>query len=271
MTVIERMLELGKTAIMLVPEISLTPQVLIVFKKRFGDMVAILHSKLSAGERFDEWTRLMLGEARIAVGPRSAIFAPLQNVGVIIIDEEHDESYISESNPRYNTLDIATFRANKNNSTLILGSATPSLETYYKVKNNEITLLELPTRVNGRDMPTIEIVDMLMEIRSGNSGIFSRRLLSELDNCIKRKKQAMLFLNRRGYTSFMMCRSCGYVAKCSECDVSLVYHKRENRLKCHYCGKRFKALTACPECNSTHIREGAVGTEQVCEELKNIS
>ena len=270
MTVIERMIENGKTAIMLVPEISLTPQVLGVFKKRFGDMVAILHSKLSAGERFDEWTRLNSGEAKIAVGPRSAIFAPLQNIGVIIIDEEHDESYISESNPRYNTIEVAKFRASQNNCALILGSATPSIETYYKTQTGEIKLLELPTRVNGRDMPKIEIVDMLGEIRNGNAGIFSNRLLNELNNCIINKKQAMLFLNRRGYTSFMMCRDCGYVARCSDCDVSLVYHKAEGKLKCHYCGKRFKALTVCPECGSSHIREGAIGTEQVCEELRKI-
>jgi primosomal protein N' (replication factor Y) len=270
MTVIEKMIAKSKTAIMLVPEISLTPQVLGVFKKRFGDMVAILHSKLSAGERFDEWTRLISGEAKIVVGPRSAIFAPLQNVGVIIIDEEHDESYISESNPRYNTFDVAKFRAQTNNCTLILGSATPSIETYYKTQIGEIKLLELPTRVNGRDMPKVEIVDMLGEIRNGNNGIFSNRLLNELNNCIHNKKQAMLFLNRRGYTSFMMCRDCGYVAKCSDCDVSLVYHKAEGKLKCHYCGKRFKALTLCPECGSSHIREGAIGTEQVCEELRKI-
>lgn len=270
MTVIEKMITKGKTAVMLVPEISLTPQVLGVFKQRFGDMVAILHSKLSAGERFDEWTRLISGEAKIVVGPRSAIFAPLKNIGVIIIDEEHDESYISESNPRYNTFDIANFRAEQNNCTLILGSATPSIETYYKTQIDKIKLLELPTRVNGRDMPKVEIVDMLGEIRSGNNGIFSNRLLNELNNCIHNKKQAMLFLNRRGYTSFMMCRDCGYVAKCSDCDVSLVYHKAESKLKCHYCGKRFKALTICPECGSAHIREGAIGTEQVSEELKKI-
>lgn len=270
MTVIERMIESGKTAIMLVPEISLTPQVLGVFKKRFGDMVAILHSKLSAGERFDEWTRLNSGEAKIAVGPRSAIFAPLKNIGVIIIDEEHDESYISESNPRYNTVEVAKFRANQNDCALILGSATPSIETFYKTQTGEIKLLELPTRVNGRDMPKIEIVDMLGEIRNGNTGIFSNRLFNELNNCIINKKQAMLFLNRRGYTSFMMCRDCGYVARCSDCDVSLVYHKAEGKLKCHYCGKRFKALTVCPECGSSHIREGAIGTEQVCEELRKI-
>ncbi len=270
MTVIEKIINKNKTAIMLVPEISLTPQVLGVFKQRFGDMVAILHSKLSAGERFDEWSRLISGKAKIAIGARSAIFAPLQNLGVIIIDEEHDESYISDSNPRYNTFEVANYRAKFNDCALILGSATPSIETYYKSQIGDIKLLELPTRVNGKEMPKIEIVDMLGEIRNGNNSIFSNRLFNELNICVNSKKQAMLFLNRRGFTSFMMCRDCGYVAKCSDCDVSLVYHKAENKLKCHYCGKRFQALTACPECGSTHIREGAIGTEQVCDELKRL-
>jgi primosomal protein N' (replication factor Y) len=270
MSVIERVIAEGKTAIMLVPEISLTPQVFEVFKRRFGETVAILHSGLSAGERFDEWSRLMSGSAKIAIGARSAIFAPLTNLGVIIIDEEHDGSYVSESNPRYNTFDVAEFRAKANDCTLILGSATPSIETYYKTQIGEIKLLELPTRVNGRNMPKIEIVDMLGEIRNGNDGIFSNRLLNDLNECVNNRKQAMIFLNRRGFTSFMMCRDCGYVAKCSDCDVSLVYHKTEERLKCHYCGKRFKALTACPECNSQHIRQGAIGTEKVCEELRKI-
>lgn len=268
MSVIEKMMANDKTAIMLVPEISLTPQVLCNFKNRFGETVAILHSGLSAGERFDEWSRLLNGQAKIAVGARSAIFAPVQNVGAIIIDEEHDGSYISESNPRYNTFDIAQFRAKNNHCALILGSATPSLETYYKAEINEIKLIELPVRINGKEMPKIEIVDMLGELRGGNNDIFSRRLLSELTKCIGSNKQAMLFLNRRGFTSFMMCRECGYVAKCNDCDISLVYHKTENKLKCHYCGKTYKALTACPECGSTHIKEGAIGTEKVCEELK---
>lgn len=270
MSVIENIIKQQKTAIMLVPEISLTPQVLSSFKARFGDQVAILHSGLSAGERFDEWRRLALGQAKIAIGARSAIFAPLTNIGVIIIDEEHETSYISETNPRYNAYDVAEFRKNFNSCPLVLASATPNIEDYNKAQEGQFELLELPVRVNGKEMPKIQIVDMLMELRSGNSGMFSNQLLYDLDNCIKNKKQAMIFINRRGFSSFMRCTKCGYVAKCSDCDVTLVYHKDEDRLKCHYCGKRFKALTKCPECGNNNIRQGAVGTEKVCAELQKL-
>lgn len=270
MQIINREINKNKTAIMLVPEISLTPQVLKLFKERFGEKVAIIHSGLSDGERYDEWFRLYSGDAQIAIGARSAIFAPLKNIGVIIIDEEHDGSYVSENNPRYNTFEIAKFRSEFNSCSLILGSATPSIETYYKVEIGEIKLIELPTRINGKNLPEIEIVDMLGEIRSGNTSPFSRKLLMCLENCFKEKKQAILFLNRRGYTSFMMCKECGYVAKCSDCDVSLVYHKIDNRLICHYCGKKFQALTKCPECGSKSIKEGAIGTENIVEQLKKI-
>ncbi len=270
MTIIENVLKLNKSAIMLVPEISLTPQIMHNFKSRFGENVALLHSGLSAGERFDEWRRVRSGKARVVVGARSAIFAPIENVGVIIIDEEHDSSYSSESNPRYKTQEIADFRAKYNNCPLILGSATPSINSYYQAEKGNYKLLELPTRANGKEMPKIQIVDMLSEIRNGNMGIFSNVLKNELYDCINEKKQAMLFLNRRGYASFMMCRNCGYVAKCSDCDVSLVYHKYEDRLKCHYCGKRFKALTKCPQCGSSEIKQGAIGTQKVVDELRSM-
>lgn len=270
MALIKKVLEMGKTAIMLVPEISLTPQVLSIFKNRFKDDIAILHSGLSAGERFDEWQRLMKGEAKIAVGARSAIFAPIKNVGVIIIDEEHDSSYVSDSNPRYTTQLVAEFRSKFNNCPLILGSATPSLSTYFKAQNKEIKLLELPVRVNGKQLPKIQIVDMLGQLREGGSLMFSQSLISSLQECIQNNKQAMLFLNRRGYSSFMMCKECGYVAKCDDCDVSLVYHKEDETLKCHYCGKRYKALTVCPQCKSSYIKQGAIGTERVVFELKRL-
>ena len=270
MTIIENVLKAKKTAIMLVPEISLTPQIMHNFKSRFGQNVALLHSGLSAGERYDEWRRVRSGKARVVVGARSAIFAPIENVGVIIIDEEHDSSYSSESNPRYKTQEVADFRAKYNMCPLILGSATPSINSYYQAEIGEYKLLELPTRANGKEMPKIQIVDMLSEIRNGNMGIFSNALKSDLFDCVNEKKQAMLFLNRRGYTSFMMCRNCGYVAKCSDCDVSLVYHKYEERLKCHYCGKRYKALTKCPECGSSELKQGAIGTERVVSELKSM-
>ncbi len=270
MSVIEEVINKGKTAIMLVPEISLTPQVLANFKSRFGEEVAILHSGLSAGERFDEWRRILFKQAKIVVGARSAIFAPLTNIGAIIIDEEHETSYISESNPRYSAFDVAKFRKDYNNCPLVLASATPNITSFNKALNGEYKLIELPERVNGKAMPKIQIVDMLSEIRNGNTTMFSSALLYELDKCIKDKHQAMIFINRRGYSSFMRCLDCGYVAKCTDCDVTLVYHKQEDKLKCHYCGKRYKALTKCPECGSESIRKGAVGTEQVVAHLQEL-
>lgn len=270
MHLIERELKKGKNAILLVPEISLTPQIMASFKARFGDFVALLHSGLSAGERFDEWKRIFAGEARIVIGARSAIFAPIENLGIIIIDEEHEQSYVSESNPRYYTHDIAKFRASFNHCPLVLGSATPSVESYQKAVAGEYKLIELPTRANGRDLPAIQIVDMIGEIRRGNIGIFSAQLLADLGQVVQNKKQAMIFINRRGYSSFMRCRDCGYIAKCSDCDVSLVYHREDNRLKCHYCGKQYKVLTRCPNCKGENIKYGAVGTQQVVAKLKEL-
>lgn len=263
-------LKAGKSAIMLVPEISLTPQVLRSFRARFGDEVALLHSGLSVGERFDEWRRLIGGRAKVAVGARSAVFAPLKNVGLIIIDEEHDSSYVSESNPRYVTHEVAAFRAKYNDCSLVLGSATPSIESYYKATIGEYKLLELPERVNKRQLPEMEIVNMCKEVYDGNNGMFSRLLLSELKECMERDEQAIIFINRRGYSSYMMCRSCGYVAKCEQCDVSLVYHKDENVLKCHYCGNRYAVLTECPVCHSPHIKRGFVGTQAIVEQLSEL-
>lgn len=270
MHLIDRELKNNKTAIMLVPEISLTPQVLSNFKARFKEDVAILHSGLSAGEKFDEWRRIFFGEAKVVVGARSAIFAPIENVGVIIIDEEHEQSYVSESNPRYATHDVATFRAKYNKCPLVLGSATPSIDSYSKAEKGEYKLIELPVRANGKELPKIQIIDMLMELRNGNNNIFSSQLMVDLYNVVNNKKQAMIFINRRGFSSFQRCRDCGYVAKCTDCDISLVLHKEDNRLKCHYCGKQFRVLDFCPECKSANIKQGAVGTEQVVEELKKL-
>ncbi len=268
--VIKNVLSQGKTAIMLVPEISLTPQMFARFKNAFGETVAILHSGLTQGERYDEWLRLKRGEAKIALGARSCVFAPVSNVGVIIIDEEHDGSYYSESNPRFHTHEIARYLAYLNSCPLILGSATPSIESFYKVKTGEYSLITLNNRANKKELPNIEIVDMLMEARKGNINMFSYRFLNELEECIKQNSQAMIFINRRGYSSFLMCRECGYVPKCEDCDVSLVYHKEDNMLKCHYCAKRYKVLNKCPKCGSTSIRYGAVGTQRVVEELQKI-
>ncbi len=270
MTIIEAMLEAGKTAIMLVPEISLTPQMLGVFRNRFHNKVSLLHSGLSDGERFDEWRRLQKGESKVALGARSAIFAPVQNVGAIIIDEEHDSSYVSESNPRYFTVDVASFRAKWNNAKLILGSATPSVDTYQLAVNGTYNLVKLPNRVNQRAMPDMDIIDMRKELRHGNFSMFSRDLLRALDSTLANKNQAMIYLNRRGYASFLRCKSCGWVAKCPDCDVSLTYHKEENRLKCHYCGKQFNAIETCPICDFKGLGEGRIGTEKVMLELQRI-
>lgn len=270
MSVIDEVLKNGKTAIMLVPEISLTPQVLASFKTRFGDNVALLHSGLSAGERFDEWKRILFGDAKIVIGARSAIFAPLKNIGVIIIDEEHDGSYVSESNPRYNTIEIAKKRSELSNCPLVLGSATPDIETYHNAMIGKYVLIEMKERINKKPLPPITIVDMSEEIRQGNPDLFSRKLKDSLDKTLKEGNQAMLFINRRGYASFLMCRNCGWVAKCDACDVSLVYHRHDNALKCHYCDKRYKVFSACPECGSTDIKQGAIGTEKVVKELQEM-
>lgn len=270
MTIIEQAIKQGKTAIMLVPEISLTPQMMQRFNSRFPSDVAVLHSRLSDGERFDEWEKIFSGKAHVVLGARSAIFAPVKNLGVIVIDEEHDSSYVSENNPRYDAHTVAEHRARANNCPLILGSATPSLESYNKAINGEYQLVELKQRINGSEMPDIEIVDMTGEVMDGNMSPFSKSLVAKLDRCIKDKKQAILFINRRGFASFVMCRECGYRAKCDDCEVSLVYHKEDNQLKCHFCGKKYRMLTNCPNCNSTNIRYGATGTEKVCEELANM-
>ncbi len=270
MRCISFVLERGKTAVMLVPEISLTPQVLRSFRSRFGDNVALLHSGLSVGERFDEWRRLLDGRAKVAVGARSAIFAPLSNLGLIIIDEEHDSSYVSESNPRYITHEVAAFRASFNGCKLLLGSATPGIESYYHACQGDYKLLELPERVNKKQLPEMEIINMCKEVYDGNNGVFSRRLINELTDCMARGEQAIIFINRRGYSSYMMCRHCGYVAKCEQCDVSLVYHKEENVLKCHYCGNRYAVLDECPQCHSSSIKRGFVGTQAIVEQLSQL-
>lgn len=266
----QKVLSQGKTGIMLVPEISLTPQVLSNFRSRFGDNVAILHSGLSSGERFDEWQRILLGEAQIVIGARSAIFAPLSNIGLIVIDEEHDNSYYSDSNPRYNTIEVAKKRAELSGASLVLGSATPSLTSYHNAMTGEYQLLEMKERINKKALPPLKIIDMGNEIRNGNTGIFSNALKEALVKTINEKNQAMLFLNRRGYSSFLMCKKCGFVAKCETCDVSLVYHKFENALKCHYCGNRYKVFTECPNCGNTELSTGAIGTQRVVSELNEL-
>lgn len=270
MRVIKNALDRGKTAVMLVPEISLTPQMLAVFRGRFGDCVAMLHSALSDGERFDEWRRILTGDARVVVGARSAVFAPISNIGAIIIDEEHDSSYVNDREPRYVTEDVAMFRAEYNGAKLILGSATPSLESYKKALDGESELITLKRRANNKTMPEIKVIDMRPELRSGNFGLFSRELAAALTETLERGEQAMIFLNRRGYASFMRCRECGHVEQCPHCEVSLRYHKERNKLVCHYCGYEQPMHIKCPKCGSTSMKEGRTGTEKVVEELKRV-
>ncbi len=267
---IKKTIARGKTAIMLVPEIALTPQMLKQLRARFGDDAAILHSGLSAGERFDEWWRLRNGEARIAIGARSAIFAPLEKVGLIIIDEEHDGSYTSESAPRYSTINVAQFRAKLCGAKLLLGSATPSIESFKKAMDGEYNLIELPDRINKRPLPEVEIADMRIEVRRGNNSVFSSVLKSELETCLNNGNQAIIFLNQRGYSKTVICTECGHVQKCEACDVSLTYHREDDALLCHYCGAKYKMIKACTECGSPFIRYGGTGTERVVEELKKL-
>ena len=266
----EEVLAANKNVILLVPEISLTPQMFGIVRGRFGDKVAVLHSGLSDGERYDEWKRIQRGEARVVIGARSALFAPLQNVGLIVIDEEHDDSYKSETNPRYDAREVAAELARLSNCSLVLGSATPSLESYNKTLDGEFTLLEMPYRANGEAMPPIEMVDMTREFQNGNTGILSHALQDAIEDALQKGEQVMLFQNRRGYNSFVQCKNCGWVATCPSCDVSLVYHKHENVLKCHFCGNRFKMFSCCPECKNENLVVGSPGTQKVAEEVEKL-
>ncbi|MBQ9714620.1 MAG: primosomal protein N' [Clostridia bacterium] len=270
LTLIAKCLREGKSSIFLVPEISLTPQMLAQLRARFGKNAAILHSGLSAGERFDEWWRLRMGEAKIAIGARSAVFAPLENLGVIIIDEEHDSSYSSESAPRYNTFDVALLRAKRNGCKLVLGSATPAVDTYKRAREGEFSLIRLEKRINQRPLPEIIIADMRREVRRGNNSAFSGALKEEIEKCLSANKQAILFLNRRGYSQTVICKECGYVAKCEQCDVSLTYHREENCLKCHYCGQKYNMLSACPECGGIKLSYAGTGTQRVVADLQKL-
>ena len=270
LTLIADCLKRGKSSIFLVPEISLTPQMLSQLRARFGKNAAILHSGLSAGERFDEWWRLRTGEAKIAIGARSAIFAPMENIGVIIVDEEHDSSYSSETAPRYNTFDVAFLRARYNGCKLVLGSATPSVETYKRAKEGEFSLIRLQKRINKKPLPEVVVADMRREARRGNNSPFSTALKDELEKCLQTGNQAILFLNRRGYSQTVICKECGYVAKCQACDVSLTYHRDEDCLKCHYCGARYSMLSACPDCAGKKLSYGGTGTQRIVEQLQKL-
>ena len=269
MEIIDYYLKLGKTSIVLVPEISLTPQMVNRFRERFGDKIAALHSALSDGEKYDEWRRIYRGEASIVIGARSAIFAPLNNIGVIIIDEEHSDSYKqSDSNPRYNAKDIALERSKYHNCPVILGSATPSLESMARAKKDVFKLLELPNRVNGKDLPSVKIIDM--NNRKKSKGYFSFELLNSIEDRLIKKEQIILLLNRRGYSNFVTCKNCGYTFKCPNCDISLTYHKSSNTLRCHYCGYGEKVYKKCPECKEEALSNLGVGTQKIEEELSKL-
>lgn len=263
-------LKKGKTAIMLVPEISLTPQMLRQLRARFQGEVSILHSKLSAGEKFDEWLRLKRGEAKIAIGARSAIFAPLDNLGLIVIDEEHDGSYEAENSPRYKTIEVAEERARLSGAKIVLGSATPSVESYDKAICGEYYLAEMKTRINGKNLPEFIVADMRQEIRRGNESIFSSDLKSEIEDCLKQGNQAIIFFNRRGYSRQVLCRDCGNVIRCENCDVALNYHKDQGVLKCHFCNATYKMPSACPECGSINLSYNGIGTQKVVDEIKRL-
>ena len=267
MELIEDALNRGKTSIVLVPEISLTPQMVLRFQKRFGDNIAAIHSALSDGEKYDEWRRIVKGEAKIVIGARSAIFAPLKNIGMIIIDEEHSDSYKQDdSNPRYSAKDVAIIRAKYHDCPLIMGSATPSLEAFARAKKGVFKLLELPNRINGKGLPKINIIDM-NEIIKKTKGHFSEELLDAISLRLEKKEQVILLLNRRGYSSFVTCKNCGYTFKCPNCDITLTYHKSSRTLRCHYCGYGTKVYDTCPNCHEKSINDLGVGTEKIEEEL----
>ncbi len=270
MQLIQKVIEKGKDAICLVPEISLTPQMIDRFLARFGDVVAVLHSKLSDGERYDEWQKISRGEKTIVIGARSAIFAPVHNLGIIIIDEEHDISYKADSTPRYNAKELAGFLASENNCPLVLGSATPDLRSMYQAKNNEIALFELKNRANKATLPEVEIVDLRNELIIGNKSMLSIKLQEEIQKNLDNKEQTIIYLNRRGYSTFIMCRDCGYVAKCHNCNISLTYHMSENKLKCHYCGYETSVIRECPECHSKKIKYFGTGTQKLETEIHKL-
>lgn len=268
MEVIEYYLNRGKSAIVLVPEISLTPQTVNRFTSRFGNNIAVLHSRLSDGEKYDEYRKIARGEVKIVIGARSAIFAPLTNIGIIIIDEEHSTTYKQESNPKYSAIDVALERIKNNNARLVLGSATPTVESFAKAYAKKYQLIELKKRASGSDLPHVEIVDMNEDKNKGKH--FSNRLVDEIKNALKNKEQVILLLNRRGYASFITCSNCGYVSKCPNCDVTLTYHKSSDMERCHLCGYAAKRLDTCPNCHEKSIKNLGVGTEKIEEELNNM-
>ncbi|MGI5816767.1 MAG: primosomal protein N' [Armatimonadota bacterium] len=267
---IDSALRRGRGAIVLVPEISLTPQMVGRFEARFGERLALLHSQMGAGERYDEWMRVQVGEADVVVGARSAIFAPLDDIGVIVIDEEHERAYKQDAPPRYHAVEVAKKRARQHGAVLILGSATPSLESFCEAREDggDLALCDLPERIDDRPLPAVEIVDLRGETLMGKGGTFSQRLLDALEACLRRGEQAMLFLNRRGFSTFVMCRECGFTLKCRDCSVSLIYHHASREMRCHHCDYHVPMPEICPSCESEDIGYRGLGTERVADQVR---
>ncbi len=266
---IEKVLASNKTAIVLVPEISLTMQLISRFERVFGKKIATFHSALSDGERYDEYRRIRRGEVSVVIGARSAVFVPLSNLGLIVIDEEHSDSYKQDHNPRYDAKKMAMERSKMNHFPVVMGSATPSLDSYARAKKKVYQLLQLPNRVNHHSLPKVQIIDMSEELKYGK-GHFSRALLTEIKNTLEKKEQIILLLNRRGYSSFISCKNCAHTIKCPNCDITLTYHKNSNILRCHYCGYGTKMVMECPNCHENSMTPLGVGTEKIEEEVHKI-
>ena len=272
MHAVRETLSLGKCAIILVPEIALTPQMVSWFRGRFGGAAAVIHSRLSAGERYDEWRRIRRGEARVVIGARSAVFSPVEKLGLIVIDEEHESTYLNDRHPRYDTREVAASRCDRENATMILASATPSILSFARARRGDYVLLEMPHRVNDRPLPEVEVVDMREELENGNRTVLSGQLRRALKECMAEGGQAILLMNRRGYNSFVSCRTCGYVVKCPNCDISMTYHigDTDGQLRCHYCGKEMPPPAVCPACGGKYIKYFGAGTQKVEEEVHKL-
>lgn len=270
LNLVEKCIANGRNAIFLVPEISLTPQMIRQVVTRFGENVAVLHSSLTVRERYDQWKKIKCGEVNVVVGARSAVFAPFDNIGLIIVDEEHENSYKSELSPKYSTVEIARFRSKQNDAALLLASATPSIETYHLAKSGKFRLLELKNRINNAQLPEIEIVDMRQELKSGNTSILSNSLKEAIAYNLKHGLKTILFLNRRGYSGFIQCRSCGHVIECPNCNISMTYHRHSSSLVCHYCDYKSSLFYKCPKCGSDHIKFSGDGTQKVEDEISHI-
>ena len=279
MKAVKETLAIGKSAIILVPEIALTPQMVSWFRGRFGSVAAVIHSRLSAGERYDEWRRIRRGDARVVIGARSAVFSPAVRLGLIVVDEEHESTYLNDRHPQYDTRDVAASRCARENATLILASATPSIQSFARARRGDYILLEMPKRVNDHPLPEVEIADMRQELESGNRTVLSNALRKALKECVAKGEQAILLMNRRGYNSFVSCRTCGYVVKCPNCDISMTYHipfpehkgqGDDGKLRCHYCGMEMIPPAVCPECGGHYIRYFGAGTQKVEEEVRKM-